>query len=286
MSRPSVRVAAVQPRSATGPDEEGNVLDALEWIAKAADAGAELVVFPEGYPGPTTPANTYDAFERLAGRAKECGVHVIAGSIEADDAAGGYYVVLKLIGDDGELIGTYRRLTPPGPYVYHDIPAWKFDYVAASDPLQVYETKIGRIGLQVCSEVYSPEQSRVLALQGADIIVYPAGGAIEELCPPWRAMIWARAIENLVYTVAVQNLYGGDTDAVGTIAAPEEILAQEPGEGLLIADLDLGRLDFLRTEEERIEVPRTCRTVPGLLNWRRPHVTRQLAELEETTKTA
>jgi predicted amidohydrolase len=132
----------------------------------------------------------------------------------------------------------------------------------------------------VCSEVYSTEQSRVLALQGADIIVYPAGGAIEELCPPWRTMIWARAIENLVYTVAVQNLYGNDTDAVGMIAAPEEILAQQRDEGLLIADVDLERLDFLREEEEKIEVPRTCRTVPGLLKWRRPHVARQLAELE------
>lgn len=281
MSRPaSVRLAAVQPRSATGADEERNVADAVEWLAKAAEAGAELVVFPEGYPGPTTPANTYEALPALARQAKECGVHVIAGSIEAGPG-GGYFVVLRLIGDDGELIGTYRRTTPTGPYVYHDIPAWEFDYVEASDPLQVYETKLGRIGLQVCSEVYSTEQSRVLALQGADIIVYPAGGAIGDLCPPWRTMIWARAIENLVYTVAVQNLYGDDSDAVGTIAAPEEILAQQPGEGLLIADLDLRRLDFLRSEEERIETPRTCRTVPGLLNWRRSHVTRQLAELEE-----
>jgi predicted amidohydrolase len=280
MSRPtSVRVAAVQPRSAAGPGEESNVADALAWIAKAAEAGADLVVFPEGYPGPTNPASDYDALERLARQARESGVHVIAGSIEADED-GAYYVVLRLIDDEGELIATYRRTTPAGPYVYHDIPAWEFDYVEANEPLQVYETKIGRIGLQVCSEVYSTEQSRVLALQGADIIVYPAGGAIEELCPPWRTMIWARAIENLVYTVAVQNLYGNDTDAVGMIAAPEEILAQQRDEGLLIADVDLERLDFLREEEEKIEVPRTCRTVPGLLKWRRPHVARQLAELE------
>jgi predicted amidohydrolase len=280
MSRPaSVRVAAVQPRSAAGPGEESNVGDAVSWIAKAGEAGADLVVFPEGYPGPTNPVSSYEALGPLARQAKESGVHVIAGSIEPG-AGGAYYVVLRLIDDEGELLGTYRRTTPTGPYVYHDIPAWEFDYVEGDEPLQVYETKIGRIGLQICSEVYSTEQSRVLALQGADIIVYPAGGAIEELCAPWRTMIWARAIENLVYTVAVQNLYGDDTDAVGMIAAPEEILAQQADEGLLIADLDLERLDFLREEEERIEVPRTCRTVPGLLKWRRPHVARQLAGLE------
>lgn len=156
MSRPSVRVAAVQPRSATGADEEGNVADALEWLAKAAEADAQLVVFPEGYPGPTTPANTYDAFERLARAAKEHSLHVVAGSIEAASGGSGYHVVLKLIGDDGELIGTYRRTTPAGPYVYHDIPAWEFDYVEASDPLRVYETKIGRSGCRCAARSTRP----------------------------------------------------------------------------------------------------------------------------------
>ena len=181
MSRPdSVRIAAVQPRSASGPEEESNVADAVEWIRAAAAQGAELVVFPEGYPGPINPVNSYDATALLSDAAREHGVHVVASSIE-EARSGGHHVVLKLIDDQGEIAATYRRTTPTGPYVYHDIPAWEFDYVEASDPLTVHETKLGRIGLQVCSEVYSTEQSRVLALQGADIILYPAGGAIREL---------------------------------------------------------------------------------------------------------
>lgn len=264
-----IRIAGVQPRSGSGADEQRNAADALDWIDRAADAGADLVLFPEGYPGPANPANRYDAFGPLAERAAKRGVHVVASRAEEADA--GHFMTLHLIDDSGETVGVYRRTTPHGPYVYRDLDAWAFDYVEAPEPPRVFETSLGRIGLLVCSEVYVPELSRVLALQGADVILYPAGGAINELLPSWRSLIWARAIENLVYTAAVQNLYG-DEEGVGTIAAPEEILAQSAEEGLLVADLDLERLEFLRSEDERIEFPKRYRTVPGVLRWRRPEL--------------
>jgi predicted amidohydrolase len=275
----TVRVAAVQPRSFSGPEEHKNAEQALEWLDRAAEAGADLVVFPEGYPGPTNPLNDYDAFGPLAERAARHGVFVVAGRIEPAPGENRWYVVLHLIGDDGQTIGVYRRTTPVGPYIYHDIPAWEFDYAEAeTQDLQVHDTRIGKIALQVCSEVYSSEQSRLLALDGADIIVYPTGGALDEIIPPWSTLVWARSIENLVYTVAVQNLYSDEEEGLGMIAAPEELLAQRKDEGLIVADLDLERLAFLREMDEKIEVPRTCRTVPGLFRWRRPDVLARLAE--------
>ena len=273
-----IRVAAVQPRSRFGAEEQGNVGDALAWMDRAAAAGADLVVFPEGYPGPTNPINDYDAFGALRERAAARGLHVVAGRIEpADDER--WHVVLHLIDDAGETVGVYRRATPHGPYVYRDIPAWEFDYVASDGAVPVYETKLGRIGLQVCSEVYSTEQSRLLALKGADVIVYPAGGAIKELIPPWSTLVWARAIENLVYTVATQNIYEDGEAGLARIAAPEALLAQRADAGMVVADLDLERLAFLREQDEQVESPRRCRTVPGLMRWRRPEVLSELAEL-------
>jgi predicted amidohydrolase len=276
----SVRIAAVQPRSFSGPEEHRNADEALAWLERAADEGADLVVFPEGYPGPTNPANDYDAFTPLAERAAARGVHVVAGRI-APARDGQHHVTLELIDDRGTAIGVYRRTSPCGPYIYRDIDAWQFDYAEAADPeLPVFETRLGRIGMLVCSEVYVPELARVLALGGADLTVFPAGGAINELLPTWRALIWARAIENLMYTAATQNLYGDDEDGVGIIAAPERILAQSARVGLLVADLDLDRLRFLREEEERIEFPKRYATIPGVLGWRRPELYRSLAELE------
>lgn len=266
-----IRLAAVQPRSGSGPGEARNAAEALDWLDRSAEAGADLVVFPEGYPGPANPANDYDAFGPLAERAATRGLHVVASRIEpAGD--GGHHMTLQLIDDSGDTAGVYRRTTPRGPYVYRDLDAWGFDYLEAPERPAVVETRLGRIGLLICSEVYVPELSRILVLEGADVILYPAGGAINELLATWRTMLWARAIENLVYTAATQNLYGGDEEGVGTIAGPEGILAQSADEGLLLANLDLGRLRFLRAEEERIEFPKRYRTVPGVLRWRRPEL--------------
>jgi predicted amidohydrolase len=275
----SIRLAAVQPRSYSGREEHRNADEAVAWLDRAADEGADLVVFPEGYPGPTNPANNYDAFTPLAKRAAARGTHVIAGRIAAA-REGQHHVTLELIDDRGSAIGVYRRTSPCGPYIYGDIDAWQFDYAEASEPeLPVFETRLGRIGMLVCSEVYVPELTRVLALGGADLVVFPAGGAINELLPTWRTLIWARAIENLLYTAATQNLYADDEEGVGIVAAPERILTQLAGVGLLVADLDLDRLRFLREEEERIEFPKRYATIPGVLRWRRPELYERLAEL-------
>ncbi len=262
-----LRVAAVQPRSASGSSEHENVEAAIGAVASAAAQGAQLVVFPEGYPGPTNPRNHYESLGPLAEAARRHSVYVVGGRIEPHHE-GHYHVTLHLIGPRGDTIGVYRRTTPQGPYIYHDIDVWQFDYSAASE-LRVFATELGTIGMLVCSEVYTPELSRILALQGADVIVFPAGGAINELLPGWRTMVHARAIENLVYTVATQNLYGAE-EGVAIIASPEGILATAAGETILVADLDLDRLNYLRNEDERIAFPKPYRTIPGLMRWRRP----------------
>lgn len=273
-----IRVAAVQPRSHHGPEEERNLEQALGWMDEAARQGADLVVFPEGYPGPTNPANDYDAPGPLAERAKALGLHVVAGRIEPVQGERGHHVCLYLIDDAGERVGLYRRTSPVGPYVYKDLDIWQVDYVDSPEPPQVVSTRLGRIGMLVCSEVYVPELSRLLALQGADLIVYPAGGAINELLGTWRTLLWARAIENLVYTAASQNLYAPDEQGVGQIAAPEKVLASSSTEGLLIADLDLDRLEYLRGQDARIEFPRPYQTIPGMMRWRRASLYRGLVD--------
>jgi predicted amidohydrolase len=270
----SITIAAIQPRSETGSREHENADAAVDWIHRAADAGADLVVFPEGYPGPTNPANDYSGGDRLRDAARVHRIHVVAGAIEPS-ADGRHRVTLSLIDDHGEVLHTYRRTTPPGPYVYRDIDAWAFDYAEADEVPRVIETRLGSIGMLVCSELYVPELSRLLAIEGADVILYPAGGAINELLPGWRTLVWARAIENLVYTSATQNLYG-DEEGVGTIAGPEGVLASSAGEGMLVARLDLDRLAWLRAEDEHIVFPKPYATIPGVLRWRRPELYRAL----------
>ena len=276
-----MRVAAIQPRSHVGTESSRNVADAIGYIANAARSDADLVVFPEGYPGPTNPAFLYDAMGPLRKAAKTYGVHVVANHLTA---AGNdqFMVSATLIDDHGDIVHRYDRTSPPRPYIYRDIDEWNFDYRESATAPAVVDTSIGRIGLLVCSELYVPELSRLLAIGGAQLICYPAGGAINELLGSWRTLVHARAIENLVYTVAVQNLYSDIEEGVGTIASPEGVLAARTDAGVLMADLDLNRLEYLHTEEEHVVFPKPYSAIPGLMKWRRPELYAELVNNDST----
>jgi predicted amidohydrolase len=265
----SLTIAAVQPHAFRGQEEQRNVDQAAHAIDEAAAAGARLVTFPEGYPGPYYGGIEYDADEVLCERARAHRVHVVYGRLEYG-WDGRYLCTLRLIDSDGEVAGVYSRVQVPPAHVNEVL--FDKDLVCGTvDDLVVHETEVGNIGLLMCSEVYSPELARVLALKGADILVYPIGGLIYELTATWKTMIWARAIENLVYVVATQNVYGCE-DAVGMIAGPEAVLTESTRPGILYATLDLDRLRFLRDQDQRLDLPMPYRVIPGLLRWRRPEL--------------
>ena len=81
-------------------------------------------------------------------------------------------------------------------------------------------------------------------------------------------MVQARAIENLIYTVASQSLYGVE-DGIGMIAGPEGILTENIGEAVLVAEIDFERQQWLRDQDEKIEMPKQYKVVPGLLRWQK-----------------
>ncbi len=263
----ALRLAVVQPRTFRGEEAERNVECAARYIAQAAEAGAQIVCFPEGYPGPSNPAHSYDGLVAVQDEAHQHGIYVVASRIEPAAREEGHHMVLHLIGPDGRVCGTYRRTTPVGPYVYRDIPDWQFTYVAG-DALPVFPTPLGSVGLLVCSEVYAPELPRLLALKGAEVVLMPAGALLNELLATWRTMVWARAIENLMYTATCQNIFGVE-EGVAMVAAPECVLAQRAAPGVLTADLDMDRIRWLRAQDEKIEMPKQYRVVPGTLRWHR-----------------
>jgi len=200
-----VKLSVIQPRSFELDEEPKNLDAALGYIDQAAAQGAQIVCCPELYPGPVHPSVDFDTTP-LFDKAREKGIYLIRNKREP--VQDGHTICAELIGPDGKSIGTYRRTTPDlSPYIYRDIPQWNFHYVAANE-LPVFDTDFGKIGVLICSEVYVPELTRVLAVKGAKMVFYPSGGCINELIPTWKIMVQARAIENLIYTAACQNIYG------------------------------------------------------------------------------
>jgi len=266
-----LKISVIQPASYSGEGEYKNLDRALNYIDEAKEMGSKLVLFPELYPGPANPQSNYETFSTLSKKAKEKDIYIIESHLESDRQ--GHSVTVQIISPKGESVGKYKRTTPESPYIYKDIDAWNFNYVD-HDKLPIFEIEGCKVGLLVCSEVYVPELSRILALKGAEIVFYPAGALINELMSTWKIMIQARAIENLMYTCACQNIYGVEK-GVAMIAGPEGILAEREDKGVLTTEIDLERMRWLREENEKIEMPKKYKVVPGTLKWKGPDLYRK-----------
>jgi predicted amidohydrolase len=225
-----VRVAAVQTKTFLEADEQiMNIEEAGKYAAEAAKQGAKFICFPETYPGPWKAPLSYSPILPLTDMARKHGVYIVAGANcpVPDNPARGY--TSQVLVGPGGLIGRYNRTTPKGPWIYKGGRFWDYDYQEADD-VPVFDTPFGKVGILICSEVYSPELSRLLALKGAEILFLPAGISKYELQETWRNLIWARAIENLAYTVTCQNILGAE-HGLAMICSPEEILVEslKPG---------------------------------------------------------
>lgn len=201
-----VRVAGVQmePKILR---KDSNLALCLELIRDTARQGAQLIVFPEctltGYmfanleealqvaeplPGPST--------EEIIGVCRQLNVYVVIGLLEIEKD--NLYNAAALIGPGG-LVAKCRKS--------HLLCLGVDRFVKPSDlPLTVYETDIGRIGLAICYDANFPEHPRVLALQGADMLVLPANWPehYSEFLVDY--VIPTRAIENRMFVIAVNRV--------------------------------------------------------------------------------
>lgn len=261
-----VRLAVVQPRVAR-PDERANVARALEYVRQAADQGAQLVAFPECYPGPYSGPADFSATDTLAAVASEYGIYIGYGFMElADPASETYYNAYQILGPDGEIALHYRKTIPASVD-----PELCGKTSLAGDSLALLATPWGNVGVLICWEAWFPELCRTLAMQGADLVLFPTGGMLYHLAPVWGNLIQARATENLIYTAASVNLFGVE-DGFAHICAPEGKLGSMPDAGVLLADLDLARLHFLRETDETLSFPKMYKTIPGLWRHNRPEL--------------
>ena len=268
------RIAVVQPIANPIGQEEKNVADAVGFIARAAAEGADFVCLPETYPGPWRMPASYDPAPAMAEAAAKHAIHVVYGTIapiSAKDATAHNLICMAY--PDGRAPAQYRRTHPNGPWLYTGGTWWEFQYVAGNE-FPVFDTKHGKVGLAMCSEVYMPEVTRALALRGAELIFMPAGTDKARLWPTWRNLIWARAIENLALVVTTQNLFSHAERGLAMVAAPEEILFESTAAGMFVVDVALDRLRAMRASTDGVGAALNYAAKQGVLGpqWQRPEL--------------
>jgi 5-aminopentanamidase len=236
-----VAVAQIEPQLA---EKERNLDECLTRLDEAAAAGAEVVVLPEcaipGYmfdsldeampfaeelPGPST--------EALEAACARLGIHAVVGLLERDGDLLRNAAVL--VGPEG-LVGSYRKTHLPFLGVDR--------FVTPGDELPVYETPLGRIGLEICYDLRFPEATRTLALKGADIVAHPTNFPLAARIQTELITV-ARAAENRIFLLSANRVgkerwaefcgWSQIVDPYGRRLAE----AGETEEALLVADIDL-----------------------------------------------
>ncbi|WP_114424099.1 carbon-nitrogen hydrolase family protein [Nocardioides houyundeii] len=270
-ARTAYRLAIAQPRRIAGEDGSPNVDHAVGLVAQAAAEGADLVLFPEFSPGPVRAGDAfYDAGPAMAQAAKDGGLNVVWSRTE-ECPDGLFRLVVYVVGRTGETVLRYERTHPA------TIPATEDGFITSpGEVFGLFEVDGLRLGIVVCSEMWTPEVARIVALRGAEVILSPAGGGFTSLTRNWQVINQARAIENVCYVALTNNLWGEEQGAA-MITGPEHPLVHAGRRELVCADLDLARLRWLRDNDDSMVEPKTFDSIPGLLRARRPELYAELA---------
>ena len=273
MTHTPLMIALVQHANRGTAEANLNALEAE--IRTAASQGCRLVLLPELHNGPyfcqTQDPELFDLAEpipgpttaRLGALAGELGL-VIVGSQFERRAAGLYHNTAVVLDSDGRLAGTYRKMHIPDDPGYYE----KF-YFAPGDPgFTPIDTAVGRLGVLVCWDQWYPEAARLMALAGAEILLYPTaiGWHPEEPAAEqarqldaWVTVQRGHAIANGL-PLAVCNRVGPESDPTGVsagtrfwgqsfVCGPQgEILARAGTDAtqLPIAEIDLARSEWVR----------------------------------------
>lgn len=260
-------VAAVQ--MAMADDVATNVATAERLVREAASRGARLVLIPELFEGHyfctdqlaehmqrARPFDGHPTVAHFAALARELGVVLPISFFErANNAA---YNSVAVIDADGSVLGLYRKSHIPDGPGYSE----KYYFNPGDTGFTVWKTAVGRVGIGICWDQWFPEAARVLALRGAEIVLYPTAIGSEPLDPSydssrhWQRVMQGHAGANLLPVVAA-NRVGVERGQQHTltfygtsfIAGPTgEIVAEadRTSEAVITAEFDLDAVEQLR----------------------------------------
>lgn len=244
----TVRFAAAQFFS--GTDVEQNLATTIDWLRAAAAEGAQLLVTPENSnrvrdftdrEGAWEHAETLDGayVSGLRQACAELGIHAAVGVDLRGEAKPDVHIGQVLIGPDGSIIKVHRK------HIF-----WDYEYtlfVPGTEPVEAVDTELGRLGLLMCADGIVPEVPRLLALDGAQVLL----NSLNSRGPDeHRLHVPQRALENRVWHVSA-NTVGGPADAYpwmggSQVVDPDGVVhasAAEMGEQLVWADVDIEAAD-------------------------------------------
>ena len=207
-----VKVAATQ--MSISWNIEDNLIKAEQMVRKAAQAGAKIILLQELFKTPYfCQIENYDYFKlaeeyphsqliaRFQKIAQELDVVLPISFFEKDGNV--FFNSLAMVDADGTILGKYRKAHIPTGQCYEE----KFYFSPGDDDFKVFATKYGKVGIGICWDQWFPEVARILALQGAEIILYPTAIGSEPVLDKdskdhWQHVMCGHAAANIIPVVA------------------------------------------------------------------------------------
>ncbi len=273
MNKNELKVGLIQQAcSANGYDNRQRL---AEHIAAAAKEGAQLVVLQELHNTPyfcqVENVDNFDLAEPIPGPstdffgelARQHGIVLVISLFERR-APGLYHNTAVVLEKDGTIAGKYRKMHIPDDPAYYE----KFYFTPGDMGFHPITTSVGKLGVQVCWDQWYPEGARLMALQGADLLIYPTAIGYESSDTPgeqtrqreaWTTVQRGHAVANGLPVITV-NRVGHEADPSGQtkgitfwgssfVAGPQgELLAQASmqDEEVVVVTLDLHRSECVR----------------------------------------
>ena len=256
-------------------DIDANRLKLKESITHLAHQGAELVVLQELHNSlyfcQVENVDNFDLAEPIPGKSTEIygqlakSLHVvIVASLFEKRAAGLYHNTAVVFENDGHIAGSYRKMHIPDDPAYYE----KFYFTPGDLGFHPIKTSVGVLGVQVCWDQWYPEGARLMALQGADLLIYPtaigfeSSDSVEEQerqRMAWQTIQRGHAVANGLHVITV-NRVGHEPDPSGAtngiqfwgssfVAGPQgEIIHESPvtEEDAAIVEIDIQRSETVR----------------------------------------
>ena len=270
MTKP-LKVGLVQ--QACSEDRGANLAASIRGIRDAQARGAQLVLLQELHTGvyfcQTEDTRRFDQAEAIPGPtsdelgrlARELGIVIVASLFERR-AAGLYHNTAVVLDADGTIAGRYRKMHIPDDPGFYE----KFYFTPGDLGFTPIDTQVGRLGVLICWDQWYPEAARLMALHGAELLLYPTAigwdprdGEDEKhrQRDAWITVQRAHAVANGL-PVVVANRVGHEPDPAGGpgiefwgasfVAGPQgEILADCGSEAaVLVTEVDLARSEPVR----------------------------------------
>lgn len=211
-----VKVAALQ--FSCSKDVQENINKAEKMVKEAADNGANIILLPElferqyfcqekryDYYNYALPLEKNPAVNRFKEVAKELGVVIPVSFYERDIDR--LFNTVAMIDADGSVLGIYRKTHIPDDHFYQE----KFYFTPGDSGFKVFDTRFGYIGVGICWDQWFPETVRCMAVQGAEMLLYPTAIGSEPILDVdsnshWRRVMQGHAAANLMPVVAANRI--------------------------------------------------------------------------------